>query len=166
MNETEALLAQLRGIHPPAVSQLPAVGWWVLAILALLLLAVVWQFSRRYKRRAWVRQAQTELQQIRENAKAVPVADSLSKVSRLVRRVLLAARPRAEVASLQGDRWLQELDTICGRELFSQGYGRMLESAPYQRLPEFKTSDLHGLFDVVQELIQAAGKEQATGSRS
>lgn len=160
MNETEALLEQLRGIKPPPVSQMPAPGWWVLGLFLLLSAFLIWQAVRRYRQRAWVREAQLELEGIRQQCESRPVVDSLTAASRLARRILLAVKPRSDIASMQGDRWLEELDTLCGRDLFSRGYGRMLESGPYQRQPDIKVSDLHGLFDVMGELIESAAKHK------
>jgi hypothetical protein len=165
MNESEALLEQLRGVSTPAVSQLPAPGWWVSALGLLILMLIAWLAYGKYRRRAWVRDATLELQNIRKLSETKPVAESLASASRLTRRILLAARPRSEVAQLHGDHWLEELDRLCGRDLFTQGYGQMLKSAPYQSKPAIKQSDLQGLFDVIAELINVAGK-QSTGRES
>lgn len=162
MNESEALLEQLRGVSTPAVSQLPAPGWWVSALVLLSLILIAWLAFGKYRHRAWVRDATRELQSLRDQAETQPVAQSLASASRLTRRILLAARPRSDVARLHGDHWLEELDRLCGRDLFTQGYGQMLKSAPYQSKPAIKQSDLQGLFDVIAELIDVAGK-QSTG---
>lgn len=160
MNDTEALLEQLRGIKEPAVSHMPAVGWWLLSLLLLSLIFAVWKLISRYQHRAWVRQALAELDSIRRKSGDVPVVESLSGVSRLARRVLLAARPRMDVAGLHGDQWMKELDALCGRDLFTHGYGQMIETGPYQRQPDIKASDLQGLFDAMNELIKAAGRRK------
>lgn len=165
MNDTEALLEQLRGIKEPAVSQLPALGWWLSALLLLGLIYLLWKLFSRHRNRAWVRQARGELDTIRLQSGNVPVADSLSAVSRLARRVLLAARPRTDVAGLHGEQWMKELDSLCGRDLFTHGYGQMIEAGPYQRQPDIKVSDLQGLFDVMNELINAAGQHKQGVSR-
>ncbi|MFK7889706.1 MAG: DUF4381 domain-containing protein [Granulosicoccus sp.] len=159
MNETEALLQQLRGINPPAVSQLPAPGWWLLGLVLAVLLFVAWRVMRQYQQRAWTREARRELAEIQQQAASVPAAQSLAAVSRLARRVVLAVRPRDAVASLHGDRWLSELDTLCGRDVFSHSYGQMLKDAQYQRAPDIRSADLQGLFDVIEELIGAVGKK-------
>lgn len=162
MNETEALLQQLRGINPPAVSQLPAPGWWLLALMLAVLLLGLWYAVRVYRQRAWTREARRELAEIQQQAASVPAAQSLAAVSRLARRVVLAVRPRDAVASLHGDRWLSELDTLCGRDIFSRSYGQMLKDSQYQKAPDIRSADLQGLFDVMEELIGTVGRKSSS----
>ena len=50
-----------------------------------------------------------------------------------MRRTALAAFPREPVAPLAGPAWLAFLDRSYGGKEFSQGAGRLLVSAPYQR---------------------------------
>ena len=156
MNSTENLIAQLRDIHTPEVSGLPAPGWWIVAIAVLLVAVAVYFQVRRHQRKGWQREARAELHRLRSQMGAATVSESLSGVSRLVRRVALAARPRANVASLQGDAWLAALDDICGKSLFSNGFGQLLEQAPYQPAPQLSDNDLEALMDVVAQLIDAA----------
>ena len=51
----------------------------------------------------------------------------------LVRRTALAAFPRESVAPLAGLAWLAFLDRSYGGQGFSEGAGRLLANAPYQR---------------------------------
>lgn len=158
MNETQALLDQLRGIQTPEVSSVPAVGWWLIGLLALLVLYVAWYLIKRHKSRGWQREALRSLQTLRQGAASDPVAESLASASRLVRRVSMVNKPRMDIASLHGDAWLQELDAICGQPLFSEGFGRLLEHGPYQRAPRLSADDLYGLYDAIEELIHASGR--------
>lgn len=158
MNDSEALLSQLRDIQAPPVSLIPAPGWWILLAVLALLLVLVYQFYKRYQKRGWQREARATLSRLRTEADERPVAKSLSALSRLVRRVVLAARPREEVASLSGKAWLDELDDICGKPLFKDDFGKLLEQGPYQPSPQLSSDDLQALMDVVAELIEAAGR--------
>lgn len=158
MNSSEELIAQLRDIQAPDVSGLPAPGWWILAGAVLLVAVALFFVARRYKRRAWQREARAELARLRSQMGTVRVSDSLSGVSRLVRRVALAARPREDVASLQGDAWLTVLDDIGGNSQFSNGFGQLLEQGPYQPDPQLDDHDLEALMDVVAQLIDSAEK--------
>lgn len=159
MNETEALLSQLRTIQPPDVGLMPAAGWWLVLALVTGLAALVFYAYKRYQRRGWQREAKTTLDELRKNVDRQSMAQSLSATSRLVRRVVLAVRSRKTVAALQGEAWLDELDEICGKPLFKSGFGKLLEQAPYQPDPQLTSEDLHALLDVVAELIDAAGKQ-------
>jgi len=155
MNSSEALLSQLRGIQAPDVSAVPAPGWWLLAVIALLVAVALGFLARQYKRLAWRREARAELERIRSQVGRVNASESLSGVSRLVRRVALVARPREDVASLEGDAWLAALDDIGGNSLFSNGFGQLLDQGPYQPDPQLDEQDLEALMDVVAKLIDA-----------
>ena len=157
MNDTDALLAQLRDVHTPPVSMLPAPGWWILAIFILLLSALLYILYRRYQRNGWQREAFSELARLRTSLGSVPPSKTLSSASTLVRRVALVARPRFDVASVHGEPWLDLLDDICGKPLFKDGFGRLLVSGPYQADPSIGDDDLNALLDVVAELIKSAG---------
>lgn len=153
MNSSEALLSQLRGIQTPDVSGVPAPGWWLLGLIALLIVVALMFVARQYKRLAWRREARAELERIRSQVGRVKSSESLSGVSRLVRRIALVARPREDVASLQGDAWLAALDDIGGNSLFSNGFGQLLDQGPYQPDPQIDEQDLEALMDVVAKLI-------------
>lgn len=157
--EQQALLAQLRDVQLPAVSAWPAPGWWLLAALCVLLLVLFLLWLRRYRSRLWQREALSELQRIRSESQAQTTARSLSDCSRLCRRILLSVQGREQVAGLQGQAWLVALDRVTGRSLFAGGFGRLLEAGPYQREPEVAQHDLESLFDAIDELIQAAGRQ-------
>lgn len=163
MNESQELLSQLRDIQTPHVSAIPALGWWLVLAGCLLLLWLCYAQYKRYQRLGWQREATAELSRLRAQAGDVPVAQTLSATSKLIRRVVLAVRPRAAVAPLQGEAWLQELDDICGNSLFSEGFGKLLEQGPYQRDPKLGKDDLNALMDVVNTLIKSAGKEFSRG---
>ncbi|MFK7996338.1 MAG: DUF4381 domain-containing protein [Granulosicoccus sp.] len=159
MNDTEALLSQLRDIHAPEVGLMPAAGWWVLLLVSLLTAWLLRILLNRYRQRGWQREARAALIGLRKESANTSVPQSLASLSRLVRRVMLAARPREEVASLQGEAWLDKLDEICGKPLFKSGYGQLLEQGPYQQQVQLSHDDLHALMDVVAELIDAAGRQ-------
>lgn len=158
MNETQTLLNQLRGVQAPSVSALPAYGWWILLLVLIILLYCLFRTYRHYKSMQWRREARAELLRLRTKLSEDTVAQTLAATSRLTRRVLLYAQPREEVANLHGDAWLDTLDRVCGKPLFSGGFGRLLESGPYQRSPSVSQTDMQALFDAVDELITAAAR--------
>lgn len=160
MNEadTQALLEQLREVQLPAVSAWPAAGWWLLLLLLGLLILAAVQMVRRYLARRWQREAWLELQRLRNAVASRPVSKTLADCSQLARRVLLVVHRREDVAGLQGKPWLEALDTVCQQPLFAQGFGRLLEAAPYQQDPQINQHDLESLFDAVDELIRSAAR--------
>jgi len=157
MNEKEALLNQLRDVELPEVSAMPAPGWWLLMLLFILLLVVLLFFYRRWSSRLWQRQAQVELQDIRNQLGKEPESSLLSRCSQLARKVVLAADHREQVAALHGESWLAKLDDICARPEFTQGIGRMLLDQPYKKQSALAEKDLNALFDSMDVLIKSAG---------
>lgn len=163
MNNTEDLLSQLRDLQLPPASALPAAGWWLLGVGIVLLCMLALFLHRRFQRFSWQRQARKELRVLRAQVGAVPVSQSLSALSKLVRRVALVARPRHSIASLHGEAWLSQLDDICGREMFKNCFGKLLENGPYQKSPVVRDEDLLTLMDHVDELISAAARTHSRG---
>lgn len=160
MNNADELLAQLRDVQAPPVSAIPAIGWWVVVLICVLaLVSLVWFFTQRYQKRGWHREAKEQLIAIRAVAGKQPVNQTLSAASKLTRQVVLAVRPRTDVASLHGQAWLAELDSVCGKPLFADGYGNLLELGPYQRTPQIAQHDLDELLDVVDVLIDSAASQ-------
>jgi len=158
VNEKEALLNQLRSVHVPEVSGVPATGWWVLLIALIVLAALCWFWLKRRQARLWQREANNELVRIRESIEQQAASITLSDTSKLARRVLLKTQGRQAVASLHGTEWLQALDDVAGRPLFADGFGRLLESSQYQRDPHVNPSDLHSLMDAMDELIRSSAQ--------
>jgi len=114
--DSEELLAQLADIHlPEPVSYWPpAIGWWVLAALALVLLILLLRkFSRMRRQQKICEYAVAELQRCYDSySHADPSAIDQSKLNyvnqfnTVVRRVALVHFPQANVASLDGASWV------------------------------------------------------------
>ena len=142
-----APLLELRDIHAPAAPSFwpPAPGWWLVAVLAvLLLIALAWALSRLYRRWRRRRIALQALLQVRRS-----VGDDrralAAELSILLRRVALTRYPRSEVAGLSGVHWLQFLDETGGGGRFVSGPGRALAEAPYAPAFELDTEELCAL---------------------
>ena len=164
MNETEELLSQLRGVQAPEASAIPAYGWWILAALLIILSYLGYRIYKHYASRQWQREARAELLRLRTQVHDTPVAQTLADTSRLARRVLLVAQPREKIASLHGEVWLEMLDQVCRKPLFTTGFGRLLEAGPYQREPTVSSADLNALFEAMDDLISSA--KQHSGARA
>jgi hypothetical protein len=127
-------LEGLRDIHlPPPVSLWPlAPGWWGLAALIVIATAALaWELHRR---RVSVRRlALRELAALESNFGAqldrVELAVSLTT---LLRRVALARRARAEVASLHGEPWIAFLTQGSQRRGVSPDVVRELIQTAYR----------------------------------
>lgn len=156
MDEKEALLSQLKTVHVPDVSAVPAIGWWVLLIVLIATIIAGLMWRRRYRSRQWQREAQLEIARIRHASQEQTVATTLADTSRLARKLLLLSKPREEVAALHGSDWLQALDDVCDRPLFAEGFGKLLLSNQYQKDPKVNPSDLNALLDAMDELIQSS----------
>lgn len=145
-------LEELRDIHLPPSPALwpPAIGWWVLALLALIALGfLVQQLLRLYRRQRRRRAAFAALQHARRALQG-DVRDLAAELSVLLRRVALTRFPRHQVAALSGEAWLQFLDETGGAGRFAEGPGRALTHAPYQ-----PSAQLNGreLYDLVRDWI-------------
>ena len=127
----------LRDIHLPGPIGWwpPAIGWWLLAALALVGIALyaVHYYRARHKRAAL--KAMTRVHAALEQG-AEPVA-CLQFLSTILRRFAMTSVARAasapDVAGLIGERWLRYLDGCWQRTDFSAGLGKRLLAAPYGR---------------------------------
>ncbi len=155
MNEKEALLQQLHDVEVETVSQIPAIGWWLVVLVLLLAVWLCWWQVKRRKRLRWSVEARDELASIRQTLQQNSNSHTLARCSALARRVSLVAQDRKTVAAQQGELWLNNLDALCGKPHFSQGLGRMLMDMPYQKTPQVPEEDLHSLCDALDDLINS-----------
>lgn len=110
-------------VVPEPVSLVPqSVGWIILAVVIMAVLAtwavLAW---RRYRRNAYRREALAQVE-----------STPLNALPALVKRVALAAAPRAQVAALTGDDWLAFLDRTYGGDVFTNGPGRPLAALSFE----------------------------------
>ena len=156
----------LRGLHlPEAIRWWPlAPGWWLLLVILLVGLALsLRSWLRRRARAAARRHALKQLDRATlayaEHRDAVQLG---IEVSELLRRTMLAYAPRADVAGLTGDAWLDWLDRGLPDSRFRQGAGRELVDLPY-RDPETAGTDvdLDGMLAAVRERLRTPVGGQA-----
>ena len=121
----------------------PAPGWWVLLLVVASLCAygLRWAYQRRQhnaaRRSALQKLARLEAE-YREHRNPVVLGKQLSQ---LLRRGMLAYAPRAEVAGLTGDAWLEWLDRGLPLPYFHTEGGKSLLNLPY-RNPQDDYSDI------------------------
>lgn len=125
-------LAELRDIHLPAAigAWPPAPGWWMLAALLLLGLALcAWFCYRHWRRNAYRRAALAALASQRD----------LQQLNRLLKRCAIARYGQAKAAALHGQAWVDFLQASCRKPPFSADSAALLASATYapgdHRLP-------------------------------
>lgn len=158
--DTNALV-DLRGYHlPDPVSWWPpAPGWWVVAIVALAaMLGVGWILRRRWQRRAGLRAALLELDNLGTQLSEIESGEFARRLSRLLRRYALSRYPRSEIAGLAGEDWIAFLDRHGGSNAFSTGVGKVLLDAPYRPHAELPRQDL---LELVRKWIRHNAEAQA-----
>ena len=139
------MLAQLQDIHSAGTPGWwpPAPGWWILALLVLLLMAWVlkkwlaWQ-SVRKRRAAWLE----ALDRInREHDPSEQPHEFLAGLNRLFRAVALKAFPDNGCARLQGEQWV----SFIVKQMPDQNEESLLALArgPYECLPRFDAALLN-----------------------
>jgi len=132
---------------PEAVAWTPqTAGWYVLGALALLgLLRLAVALHRRRTANRYRRAALAQLGAARTPA----------EIAALLKRTALAAYPRAEVAGLSGEAWLDFLDRTSGTTDFTGGPGQLLADAPYQRAAEVPEAEVRDLLAASKRWIRA-----------
>lgn len=149
----------LRDLHLPAEIGWwpPAPGWWLvtgLAVVGVLLLIAYLRKARAVNaaRRHALRTLDDYAGDYRRHRNPVVLA---TRVSALLRRVMLAYAPRSEVAGLTGEHWLEWLDRDLDDAAFTRGVGRQLLELPY-RNPDTLPGDheVDALLELVRRRIE------------
>ena len=150
----ENSLNKLKDIHlPPDVSIWPpAPGWWILAVVLLLIFVYLgkWirqSFARRKPKTEAIRLLKN-LQNRQNNTEDALVI--LRDLSQLLRRAALTFCANENVASLHGLAWLEFLDRTGKTTEFTQGAGHVFGKELYQQNPEI---EIDVLFPLVNKWI-------------
>lgn len=151
---------ELRDIHLPAEPLWwpPAPGWWLL-LLALLAfaLALPWLW-RRFGPVPFKQAALRELVDIRRSLGDGHTDNrrSLDAVSRLMRRVAIDYRGRMNAASNSGDAWVENLEQLSPRRVFSESQLEWLAHGRYRPQQEI---DAEALIDACEKWIRSLPRE-------
>jgi len=135
-------------LTPNAISAWPAIGWWLLAALVLVVSVMsAWWVWRRWQRSRYRRQALSQLKQLQQHYNRL--AETPENTSALVRalnillkRVALSHFERDHVSGLTGKTWLQFLDEHGHTNGFSRGPGQVLANDVYQSALELNRQPL------------------------
>ena len=114
---------------PDPVSWWPqTVGWAVLAVVLLILLAWVgYKAWCRAQRNAYRRNGLARLEVMKSDGSA------LGELPRLIRQSALQAAPRKDVAGLRGADWIDWLNASAGRQLFGNDDAMILDELAYAK---------------------------------
>ena len=143
-------LADLHDIHLPMDPGWwpPALGWWLLAMVILLVLfGIVYWIVRKVRRGRLRRRSRKLLGAIDRHPDFTELPSVVFAISSLLRRCAIATFPREQVAGLCGSEWLAFLDQTLETKDFSSGVGRCLIGVPYQRTGQVDVVALCALVD-------------------
>lgn len=153
--DSEELLAQLADIHLPEPVSFwpPAIGWWILAALALVLLIILFRKFASYRRQQKICQyAIAELDRCYDNfSNADPEDIDQSKLNyanqfnTIVRRVALVHYPLANVASLDGAAWVDFIRQKGDSSLLNEQIAAALSRGRFQTRVEVDSQALYEL---------------------
>lgn len=156
--DTPGVLQPLQELAlPKPVSWAPqTAGWWVVAAVVLVALALcAWAAWRHHRKQLYRRVALEHLQQI-EAALRNPEqrVSALAAIPPLIKRTALAVAPRERVASLGGDEWLRFLERTRGR--FDERSGALLSLvsyAPEEQIAAVSEHEAQKLVSVTRDWI-------------
>ena len=111
-----------------------ATGWWLLALLVVVLLVAsvsVVRNLRRYPAGSWRRHAWKQLRTLKRRVDTTPTQQIAVELSELLRRIAIARLGRARAAGLSGERWLAWLQQHDPNDFAWTRLGRPLITLPY-----------------------------------
>ena len=117
----------------------PQPGWYVVAIILLVLTAFVVNKQIAYKKkneyRKWALQELQKLNVLKADYKEIDLLNKLLKAT------ALQGFPRTDVAELYGTEWLQFLEKTYPKTRFTEAPGIFLEEASYRRKNSINIKD-------------------------
>jgi len=151
----EAQQLPLKDIHIPdtIIWWPPAIGWWLMALLVILLIAVGIWFYKRLTRKTAIKTAKKLLLGIKQNTE-INNQQKLVELSKLIRRVAVSNTPRSRAAGLTGQDWLLFLDNSVKGAPFSEGIGQLLANAPYRNTSP-SDGEISQLLSLCQDWLNA-----------
>lgn len=144
----------LRDIHlPEAISWWPpAIGWWILAVLIPLCAYLSYKLYRHITRKTALKAAKKQFKCLRQDQQLTK-QEQLVAISSLMRRTAVSLYPRADVASLTGEDWLNFLDKSISNRGFNSDTGWLLTDAIYSQTTD--TQFLGSLFNLCEAWLNA-----------
>lgn len=156
MNPADAL--PLRDIHlPETVSWWPpAIGWWILLLLSLLILYVLFVWVTKWLQPKLNKSAKVEVDKVLAAWQQHQNAHRLvQQMSQTIRRIGISYLTREEYAGLVGEAWYQQVNQLVQNNPFSDQVIKLLIHAPYQKKPELDDAQVAQLIAETQSWVQA-----------
>lgn len=163
--DSEELLAQLADIHlPEPVSYWPpAIGWWVLAAIALVLLVILLRKLAKSRRQQKICQyALAELQHCYDTYSHADSTnmdqsklDYVNQFNTVVRRVALVHYPQDNAASLDGASWVDFIRQKGESSLMTDDIAAALQYGRFQTKCDV---DVDSMQDFGQQWIESLYK--------
>lgn len=174
LTDKAELLALVREVHVPTVSAWPALGWWLLAIVLLGILAAVAlykHYQKRYQRDAWRREALAELLVLKErlaDATEVERHELVQSISSLLRRVMMQSKGRRQVAGLTSNAWLDEIESLDSKHKLDNVLQPLLTDVPYQMKPDaLSTPDnVNALVNWLEQTIKGLPQSERSSAQN
>lgn len=159
-------LASLKDIHlPPPVPNWPiAPGWIVIYCLIITLIGLyIYHQVRRYLQNHYQREALQLLLDIQQSfRKKKSLSEATSALNTLLKRIALIYYPRAQVAELHSQAWIDFLNQT-GEGIDFSLYRDYLLNYPYQKSstsPVKSSKEMSDLFKVVELWIKQQRKRR------
>lgn len=145
----------LKDIHLPEVIDWwpPAIGWFLLPLLILLLCVFIVWLYRYITNKTALKTAKKQLLEIQHDNSSKDI-QKLTRLSELLRRVAISISPRSECASLTGPAWLEYLDSSVKGTPFTKGIGQHLASAHYKKSSD-NTIDISQIITLCENWLKA-----------
>ena len=131
----------LRDIHlPDPVSWWPpAIGWWLVLALLMIILFLLPHFIRWLKHKPLRKVALQEFDYIVAQHKGS--AELLAAVSAFLRRLSMSYHGRQQSASLTGNAWIEELGSLNSQASLPDSLSHLLIRGPYQKQVQFNEDE-------------------------
>lgn len=146
---------ELRDIHLPEASLWwpLAPGWWLLALLLVILALACWWLLHRLRRRSISRSSLGEFQRIREaHRDGQPGSETIRQIAALLRRVLISYRGRDEAGASTGAGWMRAIAELASGNVFSEQQLQLLAHDRYRRDCD---CDIESLLEASEAWIRA-----------
>lgn len=131
----------------------PAIGWWLLVLIGIVLFIAALKGWRSYQqkwryRRSALRQLNTEFKQWQQQSNT---DTTLYAMLALLKRTAITAYPQAAVGSLSGEQWLLFLDSHTTKPCFTPELQQTISQSLYQPQVE---ADIPKLYLACQQWIK------------